>query len=191
MIWEVAHAEEKGRSVIARRCIKKGSIIIRESAIACVPYLDHCENGRLSLRTGEYKLTQPEKSMLKAAGKSFKGRTIMLAARLILSILRKKIDINSIRQLCLHSEENVLKASNATAAAQVVKRLVDFTLMQDALHRLKYVSEDFCLEILARLESNAFTIVDDESEHLGIGIYLASSAINHDCNPSAAQTFNR
>ena len=44
-------------------------------------------------------------------------------------------------------------------------------------------------ELLATIAVNAHTVCDEELAELGIGIYPLAALTNHDCDPSAAQTF--
>jgi hypothetical protein len=67
-------------------------------------------------------------------------------------------------------------------SAEIVRRLI----------RTKIdISLEKCIEILEKLESNAFTVVDNDlSSIAGIGLYTTAAAINHSCEPNCCQTFN-
>lgn len=191
-LWTIRDCASKGRCLISNSKIKEGSIILSEFPLACVPFLYSCERGRMSLTTGPFALNEVESSMLHAAGKNFSGRTIMLASRLILSTTRHISIKEQTSSLCYHSQLQI--SDDMKAVAQIVKRLVDFNQYSQQrsgeIHRVTEVTELYCLQILSRLQCNGFTIVDDSAETVGIAVYSTASAINHDCDPVAMQSFD-
>ena len=46
-------------------------------------------------------------------------------------------------------------------------------------------SEDEVLEIYGKIMVNAFFIVNDAIEHIGYGLYLGASILDHSCAPNA------
>ena len=45
------------------------------------------------------------------------------------------------------------------------------------------------IEIFGRLTINSFSICDEDNRSVGVGLYLAASALNHSCNPNAVAVF--
>eukprot|EP01060_Flectonema_neradi_P017710 TRINITY_DN24559_c0_g1_i1.p1 TRINITY_DN24559_c0_g1~~TRINITY_DN24559_c0_g1_i1.p1 ORF type:complete len:404 (+),score=77.42 TRINITY_DN24559_c0_g1_i1:47-1213(+) len=53
-----------------------------------------------------------------------------------------------------------------------------------------YTSMDSVLDLFAKLESNSFSITDDNLSTVGYGLYNNCSFINHSCEPNAVAAFN-
>ena len=51
-------------------------------------------------------------------------------------------------------------------------------------------SLEFLVQIISRISTNAFSIVDEFLDEVGIGIYLKAACFNHSCTPNAIQVFD-
>ncbi|XP_034841219.1 histone-lysine N-methyltransferase SMYD3 [Maniola hyperantus] len=74
------------------------------------------------------------------------------------------------------------------------KRMDHFTSLCGVLYEfLKDISMPNTVELMGlygRMIINSFTILDIDMNSIGTGIYLASSIIDHSCNPNAVATFD-
>ena len=171
--------------MVAAEDIPCGSLVLLESPTAYVP----SDNSHCCGLLG-YAYTLVEQSMLSAAfaatGETFKGFAIILAARVIAASRSSVSIFERIECLCRNSSRtDHTGTADIMASAQIVQRLLQGSSSQ------KECSLERCVEVLEKLECNAFTAVDhDLSSITGIGLYTKAAAINHSCEPNCCQTFN-
>ena len=184
-MWTVISSSSKGRMMVAAEDIPCGSLVLLESPAAYVPSYRNIGCG-----VPRYDYSLVEQSMLSAAfaatGEIFKGFAIILAARVIAASQNSASMHELIRHLCRNSfRADNTGTADIMASAQIVQRLLLGSSSQ------KECSQERCLEVLEKLECNAFTAVDhDLSSITGIGLYTKAAAINHSCQPNCCQTFN-
>ena len=170
---------------VATQDIAVGSLVHIEQPTAFVPY-DTTQPFVSSRDT--YSLI--EENMLSAAlsatGEHFRGFSIILAARVISCARFNESTAIKVKALCRNTTHHIQQSHlNKYASAQIVQRLLF------GMCATPNVSVNDCVEILEKLESNAFSVVDhDMSSVAGIGLYTAAAAINHSCDPNCYQTFD-
>ena len=184
-MWDIISSSSKGRMGVATQDITVGSLVHIEQPTAFVPY-DKTQPFVSS--HDAYSLV--EESMLSAAfsatGANFRGFSVILAARVISCVRHDQSTAAKVKALCRNTSHHCLQSNlNKYASAQIVKRLLSGTFTASS------ISLNDCFEVLEKLESNAFTVVDhDMSSVAGIGLYTVAAAINHSCDPNCYQTFD-
>jgi SET domain len=170
---------------VATRDIAVGSLVHIEQPTAFVPY-DKTQPFVSSRDT----YSPLEESMLSAAfsatGESFRGFSIILAARVVSCARFDESTAMKVKALCKSATHHFQQShSNKYASAQIVQRLLS------SINASPAMSVNDCYDILEKLESNAFSVVDhDMSSVAGIGLYTVAAAINHSCDPNCYQTFD-
>ena len=171
--------------MVAAEEIPIGTLLLLESPVAYVPN-DCPPHSRIS----RYAHSRMEQSMLSAAyaatGEGFKGFAIILAARVIAASHDDPSVSQQIEKLCRNSfRHNHTVTTDIMASAQIVRRLLLGSISHNEC------TLERCIEVLEKLECNAFTVVEqDLSSITGIGLYTQAAAINHSCEPNCYQTFD-
>ena len=183
-MWEVISSSSKGRMMVATEAIKSGHLVHRELPTAYVPSYD------VRSADANSKLYSPmERSMLSAAyqanGDQFKGYVVILASRLLTAANNDELIRKNVEALCRSTPHSDLcDSSDIVASANILKRLLLGTSVQE-------YSLGTCIEILEKLQSNAFSVVDfDLTTIAGIGLYAQAAAVNHSCDPNCFQSFD-
>jgi hypothetical protein len=184
-MWEIVCSSSKGRMGVATRDIAVGSLVHIEQPTAFVPY-DKTQPFVSSRDT----YSPIEESMLSAAfsatGESFRGFSIILAARVVSCARFDESTAIKVKALCRNTTHHFQQShSNKYASAQIVQRLLS------GINASPTISVNDCFDVLEKLESNVFSVVDhDMSSVAGIGLYTVAAAINHSCDPNCYQTFD-
>lgn len=176
----------KGRCLIAKKDIKRGTLLIIEDPFECVPY-ESSPNIDLKPTSGKYQFTPIEWSMIHAAkSSSFIGNASILASRCLAQARKNNLfqcwwDNIFYSKKCLSQS----KLEELQACSSIVHRLLQYR--NDPI--LSNIELEECEMALLKLYCNAFTIMDDFFRECGEALYLFSSCVNHSCKPNAIQRF--
>ncbi len=178
----------RGRSVFAHTNISPGELVIREAPLACVPLVSS-PSPFISLDHGLYAANHVEESMLKfSASKGFHGvgRTSILAARCLIAVAQCVATQPWWEALVFHEPASECLNENVLASVDILQRLL---LHSAPTLATTYHREDLRIALL-KLAANSFTIVTEDLEECGHGVYAKVSAINHSCQPNCLQWFD-
>lgn len=202
----VIHTSCRGRTVVASRFIRAGSVVSIEDPVACVPIPESTLSG-LACDSGRYSLTVDEKELKSSLNDArFSGNVCILASRFYLygaSDHIRPADIgttferyNLIRNHMNKDQSVSLMGMNECAL--LVQQLITRSLLRMANQSgasgkpstEAIVSLDVCTEILCKLCCNLFTITSDFQNECGVGCYPRTALINHSCEPNCIQRFD-
>lgn len=188
----------KGRTVVAKKRLKAGTIVVVEGPIACVPFAFstipalNCDNGEHKLSSEEKLLQRKLKSSSFHPGLN-SGNLCMLASRFYYyGLLCSETKNNQERYHLIKNHVTVGPSDmiGLHECAQIVKFLVDETMSARLPQSQCTIRVEDCIEIIHKLSCNLFTIVDDFQNEAGIGCYPYASLINHSCAPNCIQRFD-
>eukprot|EP01080_Neovahlkampfia_damariscottae_P005769 gene5769-9590_t len=109
------------------------------------------------------------------------------STRLMSKILQKKTTDKDAYQKFLNFVSHADQKKDDEALVEMSYLVLDFfPATQENKPKLEEVFENFC-----RFECNNFGIMDEEQNTLGTGVYLASSFLNHSCQPNCVAMFNK
>jgi hypothetical protein len=179
-LFHVKATLSSGRVGVATRDIIAGNIILLEDPFSCVLPATHHESSALQFSYDSYEVGALNKIKELSASK-VKGDLCILAYRIM-----KKIDRDPIfKDLFLGLCHNCSRERSG---------LYEYSIILAELLRMGNMkgeySVDYLRSIISRISTNAFSIVDDCFDEMGIGIYLKAACFNHSCSPNAFQSFD-
>lgn len=170
------HLPKKGRFVVATRLIKAGSAILIESPKV---FVLHGSNTDGCFDEYELRLLKKIRSLSKS---QIKGDLCFLSYRVIKGIIK---DIN-----WKESFQELSRNGRLGSTSEGVIEYATIILQLLKLAQIDKFSMPELLDIISRISSNAFSIVNDLNEDVGLGLYLQAAKFNHSCIPNLYQSFD-
>ena len=208
--------DASGRGVVAARSFEAGAVLLRCSPAASVlssaASETHCHHSLVASeklkrcsscgyaryssmdnQRAAWPAHRSECAMLKRTRPNVPGATMLLCARLLDLAYKDSASTPSAGLASgmrgVRSLSSQLNASSAERRAEYAHQAAMLCgLISEALPD-RTPSVDMAADLLSVLSCNGHTVCNEELEPIGLGIYPLAALTNHDCDPSAAQSF--
>ena len=208
-----------GRGIVAARSFSAGEVLLRANPAAVVVQAEdaarrchhclqlaasqlkrcsacgHARYCSVAHQREAWKTHRCECRILQHTKPRVPGTSVRLLARLLdlahADAQEAERDASATESLsavrCLVSNLDLLSAARAREFGEQAAMLCG--LLAEAHPQRPPPSAELATSLLATLACNGHTVCDEELQPVGLGLYPLAALVNHDCNPSAAQTF--
>jgi hypothetical protein len=177
-IFHIRITQSSGRVGVATKDIIAGNIILLEEPFACVLPAQHELAQQFSYDNYEFNAL---KKIKEVSASKVKGDLCILAYRIMKKMVCDPLMKDLFQELCYTSSRDR-------------SGLHEYSIILSELLKMANIKEkytiDYLRSIISRISTNAFSIVDDCFDEMGIGVYLKAACFNHSCKPNAFQSFD-